>query len=428
MKIAYILGSFPHVSETFIVNQIVGIAARGHAVDIYTTVSNKIGDVPAAVQRYRLLERTHDLYGPRNILARIVVAVGLVAMEGWRVPRLVWRSLNIKRYGRTAATLGLLVAGLTLHRQQRDGDYDLVHCQFGTYGEAALRLKEIGAISKKLVTSFRGFDATKYLMTYPHAYDGLFREGHLFLPVSQSLMVRLLAAGCDRSRVVVLHSGIDCARFQYIERRHRKGEAMRIITIGRLTEKKGIAYAIQAVARVIASGRRLSYTIVGDGPLRAELLRLVEELDLGKHVQLPGWRTHNQVVDLIEAAHALLAPSVTAADGDEEGIPNSVKEAMASGLPVVSTNHGGIPELVEDGVSGYLVPQRDVEAIADRLRRLIDHPQAWATMGQAARKRVMAEFDIDKINDELVRLYEGLIDTPDKMIAMTRKEIRSRTS
>jgi colanic acid/amylovoran biosynthesis glycosyltransferase len=224
-------------------------------------------------------------------------------------------------------------------------------------------------------------------------------------------MERLLEAGCDRSKVVVLHSGIDCARFQYIERHHRKGEAMRIVTIGRLTEKKGIAFAIQAVAQVIASGRNLSYTIVGEGPLRAELLRLVEELDLSKHVQLLGWRTRDQVVDLIEAAHVLLAPSVTAADGDEEGIPNSVKEAMASGMQVVSTNHGGIPELVEDGVSGYLVPQRDVEAIADRLRQLIDHPQAWANMGQAARKRVMAEFDIDKLNDELVRLYAGIAKT-----------------
>jgi colanic acid/amylovoran biosynthesis glycosyltransferase len=408
MNIAYIVGSFPHVSETFIVNQIVGMAARGHVVNIYTTVPNVSRDVPAAVQRYRLLERTHSLYGPRNPLLRAVKAISLVASEGWRAPRLVGRALNILRYGRVAASLGLLCAGLTMRRQQRTGSYDVVHCQFGIYGEAALKLQEIGAFSGKLVTSFRGFDATKYLRSHPHAYDALFREGHLFLPVSQSLMECLIEAGCDRSKAVVLHSGIDCARFQYNERRHLKGEAMNILTIGRLTEKKGITYAIQAVAQVIASGRNLSYVIAGEGPLRAELQRLVDELSLSEHVHLLGWRTHDQVVDLIEAAHVLLAPSVTAADGDEEGIPNSVKEAMATGMPVVSTSHGGIPELVEDGVSGYLVPERDVEAIADRLRHLIDHPQTWAAMGKAARTRVLAEFDTEKLNDELERLYVAL--------------------
>jgi colanic acid/amylovoran biosynthesis glycosyltransferase len=118
----------------------------------------------------------------------------------------------------------------------------------------------------------------------------------------------------------------------------------------------------------------------------------------------------------------LLAPSVTAADGDEEGIPNSVKEAMATGLPLVSTNHGGIPELVEDGVSGYLVPQRDIEAMADRLRQLIDHPQAWVAMGLAARARVMAEFDTDKLNDELERLYGALIGKPNGVKAMGREQ------
>jgi len=422
MKIAYIVGSFPHVSETFIVNQIVGMAARGHAIDIYTTVLKVARDVPAAVQRYRLLDRTHSLYGPRNPLLRAVKAIGLVVSEGWRVPRLVGRALNILRYGRVAASLGLLCAGLTMHRQQRTGSYDVIHCQFGTYGKAALRLQEIGAFSGKLVTSFRGFDATKYLRMHPHIYDTLFRKGHLFLPVSQNLADPLIESGCDRSKVVVLHSGIDCGKFRYIERRYHQGEALRILTVGRLTEKKGIAYAIQAVARVIASGQNLSYTIVGEGPLRAELQRLVEELGVSDCVHLLGWRTHDEVVGLIETAHVLLAPSVTAADGDEEGIPNSVKEAMATGLPLVSTNHGGIPELVEDGVSGYLVPQRDIEAMADRLRQLIDHPQAWVAMGLAARARVMAEFDTDKLNDELERLYGALIGKPNGVKAMGREQ------
>lgn len=412
LKIAFIVGSFPHVSETFIVNQIAGIAARGHSVDIFTTVSSVTGDVPVEVLRHRLLERTYSLYGPRNLWARIVRASGLLLNEGWRVPRLAWRALNGIRYGRAAVSLSLLVAGLTLHRHQREGVYDVIHCQFGTYGKTALQLREIGAISGKLVTSFRGFDATKYLRIHPHTYDALFKSGNLFLPVSQSLAERLVEAGCDRSKVVVLHSGIECAKFRLIERRRIESEAVKILTIGRLTEKKGIAYAIRAVTKVIASGRNLTYTIVGDGPMRAELQRLIDEFGVSQRVKLLGWRAHEEVIRMIEMAHVLLAPSVTAADGDEEGIPNAVKEAMATGLPVVSTIHGGIPEVIEGGVTGYLVPQRDVDAMADRLQHLIDHPESWATMGRAARTRVMSEFDITKLNDDLERLYRALVSAP----------------
>ena len=428
MKIAYIVGSFPHVSETFIVNQIVGIAARGHDVDIYTTVPGVTGSIPAAVERHRLLERTHSLYGPHNLLTRLIKVICLLAGEDWRAPRLVWRSLNVMRYGRVAVSLGLLSAGLSLRRRQRTGAYDVLHCQFGTYGEAALRLREIGAFSGKLVTSFRGFDATRNMLLQPETYNTLFKIGDLFLPVSQSLASCLIESGCDRSKIAVLHSGIECAKFRYIDRAPVAGETTRILTIGRLTEKKGISYAIRAVAQVIASGRNLSYKVVGEGPLRTELQRIIDELGVSEHVQLLGWRTHEEVVRLIEAAHLLVAPSVTAADGDEEGIPNAIKEAMATGMPVISTNHGGIPELVEDGVSGYLVPQRNVEAMVDRLRSVIDHPETWSAIGQAARNRVMAEFDIDKLNDDLVRLYEALIDSPEKISTMIHKRSSSSIS
>lgn len=426
MKIAFVVGSFPHVSETFIVNQIVGMAARGHDVDIYTTVPNVTGGIPAGVRHYGLLEHTHSLFGPHNLVSRLIKTAVLLIGQGWRGPRLVWRALNIMRYGRVAASLGLLVAGLTLRRQQRTGAYDVIHCQFGTYGEAALPLREIGAITGRLVTSFRGFDASKYLRTHPHAYDALFREGDLFLPVSRSLADRLVASGCERAKIVVLHSGIECGKFRYIERRLIEGEPARILTIGRLTEKKGIAFAIRAVARIIASGRDVSFTIVGEGPLRDDLQRLCEKLGVSKSVQLVGWRTHDEVVGLIETAHVLLAPSVTGADGDEEGIPNSVKEAMATGMPVVSTSHGGIPELVEDGVSGYLVAERDVEAMADRLQHVIDHPQTWAAIGQAARARVVAEFDTERLNDELERLYSALTAMPIGTDALGRSQAASK--
>jgi colanic acid/amylovoran biosynthesis glycosyltransferase len=178
-----------------------------------------------------------------------------------------------------------------------------------------------------------------------------------------------------------------------------------LIVVARLVEKKGIRYAIAAVARVLASGRDVQCDIVGDGPLYAELECYIRECALESHVRLLGWKSHAEVVKLLETAHVLLAPSVTAEDTDEEGIPNSMKEAMALGLPVIATRHGGIPELLEDGASGYLVPERDVDALADRIAAVADDPDVWFDMGTAGRRRVESEYDIDTLTHELVRMY-----------------------
>lgn len=408
MRIAYLVGSFPHISETFIVNQIAGMAARGYDVFIFTTAPSSVRCVPDVVQRWRLTERTTYLFGSANRVIRLLKAIGWTLRYGWRFPRTLVRALNIVRYGRAAASLSLLCAALTLRRSCTDG-YDIVHCQFGTYGELALQLQDIGALHAAAVVSFRGFDATQQLRANPGTYRALFRRADLFLPVSETLARRLVDAGCAREKIVVHHSGIELAKFTFCERNRRAGEKTKILTIGRLTEKKGIEYAIRAVARVAATGSAISYRIVGEGPMRVALENLVQELDASHVVQFAGWRTHDEVLAMLEEAHILLAPSVVAADGDEEGIPNSVKEAMAMGIPVVATRHGGIPEVVEHAKSGYLVPERDVDALATQLRSLVDHPQDWAAIGRAARECVQAQFDVERLNDELVGLYQNVL-------------------
>jgi len=411
MRVAYFVGGFPVISETFVVNQIAGMAARGCRVDIFATSAGTTTRLPEAVERHKLMERVHRLDAPRNYLLRLYRIVTLLLVYGWRAPGAVMRSVNVARYGRSAATLGLLYAVLTLIRLGAR-HYDVIHAQFGTYGPLALRLVETGALKGEIVTSFRGYDATKYLQANPHAYAALFQKGRLFLPVSHALAKRIAEAGCEPDRIHVHHSGIECARFRYLERKRPADEATSIVMIGRLVEKKGIGYGIQAIARVIASGRSLSCTIIGAGPLRGELERLIRELGIGAHVRMVGSKSHHEVIQVLAQSHILMAPSVTAADGDEEGIPNTLKEAMAMGMPVISTVHAGIPELVEDGVSGFLVPEHNVEALADWLRRLVDHPETWAAMGRAGRRKIEAEFDTARLNDELLVLYKGMLETP----------------
>ena len=408
MKVAYIVGGFPTTSETFVVNQIAGMVARGCEVQIFATTEGTAGKPPAAVEQYRLMERLHRLDAPKRLVPRVVKVARMLMAHGWRAPGVVLRSINVPRYGRIAATFGLLYAALVLIR---DGarNFDVVHAQFGPYGLLAVKLIETGALSGKLVVSFRGYDATKVLRANPQTYIELFRNGALFLPVSHTVASRLVAAGCDMTRIRVHHSGIDCAEFRHSPRTRARREVTNVLMVGRLVEKKGIGTGIAAIARVVSAGRAVLCTIIGEGPLRADLERLIEQLGVGAHVRLVGPKSHENVLHDMVQSHVLLAPSVTAADGDEEGIPNTLKEAMAMSLPVVATMHAGIPELVVDGVSGFLVPEHDVDALAARLIQLIDDPGRCAIMGREGRRAVETEFDIEKLNVQLLELYRNVV-------------------
>lgn len=202
--------------------------------------------------------------------------------------------------------------------------------------------------------------------------------------------------------------GIKCSLLEYKSRQLEDDKAIHILTIARLVEKKGVYYAIKAIKKLIQNSYKIRYSIAGDGKLRDELENLISELGLEKEVQILGWKNHDDIIQLFLNADILLAPSVTSKDGDQEGIPNVIKEAMALGLPVVSTYHSGIPELVEDNVTGYLVPERDANALADKIAYLCDNTNIWPELGVAGRKRVEAGFDSDNLNDLLEKIYSEL--------------------
>jgi colanic acid/amylovoran biosynthesis glycosyltransferase len=148
---------------------------------------------------------------------------------------------------------------------------------------------------------------------------------------------------------------------------------------------------------------------VGDGILRNALTTQIEKLKLGGSIRLLGWKSQEEIVELLKQADILLAPSITGNDGDEEGIPTTIMEAFALGLPVISTQHSGIPELVQDGQSGFLVPERDADALAQKLECLIKEPEKRHAMGRNGRTFVEQHHDIDQLNDQLVKIYQQLL-------------------
>ncbi len=409
MKIAFLASTFPVVSETFVLNQIVGLIDLGHDVHIFAEKSERNPKIHGNYQKYDLSKRTCYYGIPKNKIVRILKAILLIIKYAPRNYSVIFRSLNIFRYGKPSLSLSLLFMSMALLER---GPFDIIHCQFGTLGPNAVLLHRIGASKGKIVTSIRGYDVTVYLKKHPGIYDELFREGNLFLPVCEFLKERSIKEGCEEKKILVHYSGIDCSKFEYRQRHRVLGEPIKVLTIARLIEKKGVMFAIDAVARLLSKGEQIEYSVVGDGTLREKLQLFIEEKGVQKQVRLLGRKTHEEVKTLLEESHVLLAPSLTAEGGDQEGIPNAIKEAMASGLPVISTFHSGIPELVTDGVSGLLVRERDAAAIADALAYLISHPEICNEMGQAGRKQVELRFDTNSLNRKLEELYLKVVREP----------------
>jgi colanic acid/amylovoran biosynthesis glycosyltransferase len=398
MRIAFVVGEFPKLSETFILNQVTGLLKRGHEVAVYAARPGADGKVHPDVERCRLIEKVR--YWPEltgRWTERLRLAGSIVARGGGRRQRregLLQRLLNPRCCG--SAGTGFCGAA-----------HDAIVAHFGHVGLEALRLREAGALKGRLITFFHAYDMSVVLAERgERAYDRLFRLGELFLPVSRFWQQRLRELGCPPERTAVHRMGIDCARFSFSPRVPGIDGAIRLVSVARLVEKKGIAYALRALARVVCRHPAIEYTIIGDGPLRRELEALTGELQLSRHVRFAGWMGPDEIANALSRMHLFLAPSVTAIDSDVEGVPVALLEAMASGLPVLSTTHTGIPELVEDGTSGFLAPERNVDALAGHLCRLIETPASWPAMGRSGRARVEQEFDIEKLNDRLVERLE----------------------
>jgi colanic acid/amylovoran biosynthesis glycosyltransferase len=406
VRVLFCLHSFPAPSLTFVNNQITGLLDRGFDVRIVSHVPASEALEHEDTKAYDLVARTvyvapkhaASLFELRKLLPPLArrrpslrrVAHGLGAL-GRRAPADSWRLLR-----RGAAFL-------------QHWPFDVIVSHFGPIGVATQQLRDVGFSSAPMATFFHGYDVSRTVDEEgPDFYRRLFDAGEMLLPISDYWRDKLLRLGAPAARTEVHRMGVDCSKIAFRPRSLSQGEKVRLLSVARLTEKKGIAYALRALVEVKRRFPSFHYDVVGDGSLRESLERLVDELELRPWVTLHGWKSQTQVARLREEAHVLLQPSITASDGDQEGIPVALMEALAAGMPVISTLHTGIPELVEHGRAGFLVPERDSAALAVSLQQLIEAPQRWSEFGRAGRARVEQAFDINVLNEQLVERLHRL--------------------
>ncbi|PZD71622.1 GDP-mannose-dependent alpha-(1-6)-phosphatidylinositol monomannoside mannosyltransferase [Acaryochloris thomasi RCC1774] len=407
MRIAFLIGEFPSVSETFILSQITALIDCGHQVDIYAECPSKVVKKHGDIDRYEL-QKCIFYYPtvPKNWVARALGVLPLLFRSTNTRLRPLLEALNIYRHGELAASMRLFYRAIPFVSRE-DHHYDIVHCHHGHVGAMGVKLREIGAVAGQIVTSFHGYDVNVIpALSGSDVYKELFQKANVITANSQFTIEKLMDLHCAADKIVRLPVGLDVSLYSFREREVSQENApIRLLTVARLVEKKGIEYSIRAVSKVIEKYPNIQYEIVGDGPLLRRLQQLIVELRLQDSVHLLGWKTKEEVQKYYEQAHIFVLASVTAANQDREGQGLVLQEAQAMGLPVVATLHNGFPDSVIQGRSAFLVPERDVTALVDRLMYLIENPGSWAEMGHVGRKYVEENFDITDLNQQLLDIY-----------------------
>lgn len=408
MKIAFIVSTFPALPETFILDQITGLIDLGCDIHIYSRLTPPVGKIHSDVEKYKLYSRLYPLdRTPSKKLVRILKTLKLLGSNLHILSHILFNSLNVFKCRRESYPLRLLYHAVPFLGKR----YDVIHCHFGPNGNLGVLLKQIG-VKGKLITAFHGYDANSYVRANgKDVYKSLFQTGDLFTVNTNFTKKKVIELGCKESKIVLLPEGLNLENYQFSESfvNERRSD-IKILTVARLVEKKGLEYSIRAIAKVKEKCLDFEYWIIGDGPLKSKLVSLVKELNLSDYVKFMGWRERNEVIRCYRKSAIFMLASVTSRDGDQEGQGLVLQEAQAMGLPVVSTLHNGIPEGVQDGKTGFLVPERDVDALADRLVYLIENPDIRFRMGMAGRKFVENRYDIRKLNKLLLNIYEDVCD------------------
>lgn len=406
MKVAFLVGPFPSLSETFILNQITGLIDRGHEVHVYGWPSED-EQVHEDIRRYDLMERTRVAPAfPESRVERVVKALRFFG-QLIRTDLRALHALNVVRYGRIAASLRFLYA--SARHVNGTHHYDVAHCHFAPNGIIGIGLRDAGLLrARRIVTTFHGRDVHVGLPKFaPRVRRRLFDQCDGFTVNSDYTARSVVDLGGRETDICKLPVGLEVDRFDFQKRTRTSGESVRVLTVGRLVEKKGIEYAIRAIAQ-LSDDIDVTYRIVGGGPLRDELERLTRRLGVTSRVTFLGALSHTRVREQYRWAHLFTLPSVIASSGDKEGQGLVLQEAQACGLPVVATRHNGFPDSVREEESALLVPERDPCALAQALRQLVQQEERWPEMGTAGRSFVEQNFDIEILNDRLAEIYRSL--------------------
>ena len=400
-RVGYVMSRFPYLPETFILREMTGMAARGWDVRLYPLIRQPADLVHAdAVPWARSAQYLSA--GPAALLAANIAELVRAPRPYLRLWAAVVRDCH-REPGVMLRALALLPACVMLARLVRRDGVEHLHAHSATYPLlAAWTAHQLSGVSYSVTVHAHDIFMSQAMLarkladvSFVAAISG-FNRDFLTNHVGEQL----------RGRTHVVHCGVDLARYGFMgdDRHTPSTDVLDIVSIGSLQEYKGHEYLIEACRLLTERGVRFRCRIIGGGPDRERLQSRIDAADMGTTVLLLGPRVQEEVAEILSSANCYAQPSVVTATGQMEGIPVSLMEAMASGLPVVATRLSGVPELVRPGDTGWLVPPGDADALADALQEIGSGEDRTAVIARRGRRLVEQEFTVDGNVDRLTEL------------------------
>jgi glycosyltransferase involved in cell wall biosynthesis len=398
-KIAYVVSSWPRLSETFILNEVIAVERSGVSLHIFSTKDPNGEPVHARVAQVRAPVTSLSLRG--HWKSALQANLGLLRRRPLRYCRVLLQAMSYRRWG---ILRRFFQAGYLAHELLREPVAHL-HAHFA-HAPALVAMFAHRLID--IPYTFTAHANDIYVRTPPKLLRAAAQWARAVITCTEynRRYLSTQIGPASHGKLHCIYHGLDLSQFKFAWPRAAEPGPPMILSVARLVEKKGVSDLIVAADILRRRGRCFQVEIVGNGPQHSVLENQVKQLGLEDYVKLVGAQTHDKVCRAYQRASIFALPCMVAANGDRDGIPNVLLEAMGSGVPVVSTPVSGIPELIESEREGLLVPPSNPAKLADALDRLLTCPDLRERLALGARAKIEAHFSLDRGSTQLLALFQ----------------------
>lgn len=394
LYVGYILKRYPRFSETFVVNEILAHERAGTKIDIFALGPVEDAHFQDGISKVRapVTRLNHKQHKPEAVWQLVQTAFG--QLPGFA-----------EKLAQTKCTVHELAQSILVALEIQNRGIRHLHAHFGTQAATVARL---AAWFAGITYTFTAHAKDIYFQyEEPVRLDEKMRDAFATVTVSDYNLAYLKQQyGSDAEKTVRIYNGMDLHKFPYLEFAPR---GRHILAVGRLVSKKGFNVLLDALSLMKQQNVRVHCTLVGGGPLYEDLAAQIEALNIGDIVTMAGPMPQPDIIRLMQESDMVVAPCVVSDDGDRDGLPTVLLEAMALGTPVVSTQVAGIPELVIDGETGLCVPSENPQALADAMTRLLDDHNACRTFSRNGRALIEREYDEERNAAQLRQIFNQAV-------------------
>lgn len=401
-QITILTSTFPNLTETFILNQVIGLMNQGLKIDTISIIEPNLNKAHPDFDKYGCNKHLTIIGVPKNKLKRIMVASVIFLKLLIISPKKCLMAIN-KKYTTASSSL----KNLFILNKYRNKKIDILQTHFGPNGIIGTFLKDVGIV-EKLVVTFHGSDINSYPKRFGEdVYASLYNSADIITANTLFTKNKIVKNGASEDKIIIIPVGLLCNNFPP---RKDPGNNINknITTVGRLVEKKGHIWMLKALTVIVKTYPNLMWNIIGSGPEEQKLKDKVEELNLIQNITFHGSLKSPKVREILVESHLFILPSVTAKSGDMEGQGLVLQEAQSMGIPVISTHHNGIPDGVLDGESGFLVPEKDSLALSDSVFNLLKNEELRVVMGRTGAEFVRGKYDMKLLSKKWIGIFSEL--------------------